>query len=53
MTRKTHRKKSKGKKKPISMLKRLTLKIKSLFGKSKKSKGNKQFKKSKKSQRGG
>ena len=47
MARKTHRKKSKGRKNSIGMLKRLTLKIKSLFSKSKSSRT------SKKIQRGG
>ncbi len=53
MARKTQRKKVRGKKKTLSMINRITLKIKSLFGKSKKSKQTKNSKKSKKSQRGG
>ena len=53
MARKTHRKKVKGKTKSIGMIKRLTLKIKSLFGKSSKSKRSKKSRTSKKTQRGG
>ena len=53
MARKTHRKKVKGKTKSIRMIKRLTLKIKSLFGKSNKSKRSKKSRTSKKTQRGG
>ena len=53
MARKTHRKKSKDRKKSIGMLKRLTLKIKSLFGKSRRSIQTKNSRTTKKSQKGG
>ncbi len=53
MGRKVNKKQSKVKKTHPGMLKRLTLKIKSLFTMSKKSKKSKKTRKTRKTQRGG